>query len=349
MLGDIDPPHLTCSTRLIREFLGLGASSARAFRVILFRRLPEIRYLGENDLVIAFLDCLFCECLRGLCYVITLTMLQATGLWEKYIEHGNISIGNLMCDPVTERGALNDQDLARDAGPNGKPSAKDNIGTMPFLALDLLNKATFDGQVQRRHRHDVESFVWCLIYICVCVGKDGEGRIRTVNPHPLLSWFWHVDTSYCAKWQSVELNSVPPLHERTRPLAKALHTHWATRYIPQRIASRQDVGDREPHVLANTPAKWLVAPKTGHIEARERYEEPSDGKSFVEMVLVVVRASAVIPPSLVQVFLIYHIPSYIQPLAIRWLVFEKAPAGFYIRLWSLACTNDGPSVGVPYS
>lgn len=74
MLGDIDPPFLTCSTRLIREFLSLDTTGARALRVIVFRRLLEIKYLDEKEMVIAFLDCMFCECLRGFFRVITLTL-----------------------------------------------------------------------------------------------------------------------------------------------------------------------------------------------------------------------------------------------------------------------------------
>jgi len=85
MLGYIDPPYLTCSTRLIRDFLGLDISGARVLRVIVFRRLLEIKYLDEGDMVMAFLDCLFCECLRGLCRVITLTLWQATGLCGRNI------------------------------------------------------------------------------------------------------------------------------------------------------------------------------------------------------------------------------------------------------------------------
>ena len=60
MLGDIDPPYVTCSTRIIRAFLGLDATGARVLRVIAFKRLKELRYLDEEDMLIAFLDCFFC-------------------------------------------------------------------------------------------------------------------------------------------------------------------------------------------------------------------------------------------------------------------------------------------------
>ena len=69
IVGNIDPPHVTCSTSLIREFLGLDTAGARVLRVIIFRRLKELKYLDEEDMLIAFLDCFFCRLvLRFLVY-----------------------------------------------------------------------------------------------------------------------------------------------------------------------------------------------------------------------------------------------------------------------------------------
>ena len=90
-----------------------------------------------------------------------------------------------MYDPMTKRGVLSDFDLAREGGQNRRPSAKDNTGTLPFLALDLLNKRASEGLVPRRYRQDAESFAWCLIYICICVGKD-ERSNRHHQPPSLI-------------------------------------------------------------------------------------------------------------------------------------------------------------------
>ena len=206
-----------------------------------------------------------------------------------------------MYDPDTKQGVLNDLDLARVGGPNRKLSAKDNTGTVPFLALDLLDKAAFEGQVPRRYRHDAESFAWCLIYTCVCMGKDGEGRIRTINPHPLSSWFGNVDTSHRAKYESAELHDKLTLYERTKPLAIALHKYWVNRLHSQITAGQQDVGGCEPRDLANIPAlaKWDV-PTKADLQAQGPYEELSDDDSFTEVLQVLVRASRMIPQPLVQ-------------------------------------------------
>ena len=70
MLGNIDPPYMTCSTKIIRTFLGLDTAGARVLRVIAFSRLRELRYLDEEDMLMAFLDCFFCEVFRSLCVVL---------------------------------------------------------------------------------------------------------------------------------------------------------------------------------------------------------------------------------------------------------------------------------------
>jgi hypothetical protein len=41
------------------------------------------------------------------------------------------------------------------------------IGTLPFMALDLLSQA--GGEIARRYHHDLESFSWCLKWIAGCV------------------------------------------------------------------------------------------------------------------------------------------------------------------------------------
>src|SRR5258708_16797712 len=78
--GHLDPPYITCSTRFIREFLGLEVDGERVLRVIAFRRLVEIKYLDEGHMLIAFLDSFFCKLLsQSLCHLIALTPRQVTG------------------------------------------------------------------------------------------------------------------------------------------------------------------------------------------------------------------------------------------------------------------------------
>ncbi len=86
-------------------------------------------------------------------------------LWCIGIVHGDISLSNLMYDTVTEKAILNDFDLAAVMNPGDTSPQKrgfERMGTKPFMALELLRNAK--GEVQRKYRHDLESFAWCLLW-----------------------------------------------------------------------------------------------------------------------------------------------------------------------------------------
>ena len=138
-----------------------------------------------------------------------------------------------MCDPLTKRGVLNDFDLARWGAPDRKPSAKDNTGTLPFLALDLLNERALDGSVPRLYRHDAESFTWCLIYICVCMIQGTDGRISTRRINPLSDWSVNLKHCLYSKTRLAEEHLLDnfPIHRRIEPLASDLYDCWASRYF----------------------------------------------------------------------------------------------------------------------
>lgn len=125
---EIDPPYLVYSTSLIRQFLGLDMSDVRVLWVIVFRRLEEIKYLEEE--LITFLVCFFCKCFCGL-YAIS--------------RH---SFGGRSLSTVGAAHRAREQ-----FGQNRKPSANDNTGTMPFLALYLLDERNFDVLVPHLHLH----------------------------------------------------------------------------------------------------------------------------------------------------------------------------------------------------
>jgi hypothetical protein len=87
-------------------------------------------------------------------------------LWKGGIEHNDISVTNLMYDKAkNDAGVLNDFDLANVRGCE-RPSGTERMGTMPFMALDLLTEDAWAGNVERLYRHDCESFAWVLLWIC---------------------------------------------------------------------------------------------------------------------------------------------------------------------------------------
>ena len=207
-----------------------------------------------------------------------------------------------MFDPKTRRGILNDFDLARLYRQDGEPSGKDNTGTMPFMALDLLNTEAFLGMVPRRYRHDAESFAWCLVYICICMKKDDDGDILVIRPHPLSSWFMDPSSCYQSKTdeETLRLLKDVPLHQRSKDLASALRHHWVTRFKNQSQAtSLASVGP--PAVPEDLPAD-LRAKSGGTFLEEEAYEEPLDLESFNKVYQLLISWSNAVPPSKRVVF-----------------------------------------------
>ena len=89
-------------------------------------------------------------------------------LWQLGFQHADPSLFNLMVDPTTKRGVLNDWDLAYDcrSGPDtGRVVGGERTGTLPFMALDLLTEKAWKGNVQRLYRHDLEGFIWILPWV----------------------------------------------------------------------------------------------------------------------------------------------------------------------------------------
>ncbi|KAF8875297.1 hypothetical protein BD779DRAFT_1563794 [Infundibulicybe gibba] len=130
--------------------------SDRVLRLIVFRRLYPITNLVGAEFWEAFWDCFRCH----------------LDLWRGGVRHCDISVSNLMYDEISKRGILNDFDLAL-LRIHRSPSGTERTGTMPFMALDLLEKPAWNGEVRREYRHDAESFAWVLLWIC-CTYRNGK-------------------------------------------------------------------------------------------------------------------------------------------------------------------------------
>ncbi|KAF8991496.1 hypothetical protein BDQ17DRAFT_1463752 [Cyathus striatus] len=158
-------PHLIASREIsssntgnvTREF-GLESapqgSNARVLRILLFPRLvPMDEMTNEDTIIHAWFDCFECH----------------YALWKNGIEHGDISVWNLMWDNTNMCGVLNDWDLAHIQGSIGR--GHERTGTLPFMARDLLTnqKRPVKGDnkpIQRLYRHEVESFIWVFTWMC---------------------------------------------------------------------------------------------------------------------------------------------------------------------------------------
>ncbi|KAF9779210.1 hypothetical protein BJ322DRAFT_1214318 [Thelephora terrestris] len=245
VVSHLDPPYITCSTRFIREFLGIETDGARVLR----------------------------------------TVSSVTGhSGRRESSTGSISIDNLMYHPVTKRGVLNDFDLARSSTQVGSSRAKDNTGTRPFMALDLLSEEASKGQVKRLYRHDAESFAWCLVYICICMTKNERGEISTITPNPLFPWFDTATVCQASKQKAnkmLELLAKTTIHASSTHFAAELCDLWITRFHDQESAMNVIVQDSSGSRLA----RFSLIPRKSRV-----YEEPSDREWFRQVCQVMFRA-----------------------------------------------------------
>jgi serine/threonine protein kinase len=129
-------------------------------------------------------------------YVLSLTHCNAPGnraLWQMGIQHRDISASNMMYKRINGkiRGYLIDFDLASLVGRDSHNL--DRTGTMPFMALELLNSVA-PGQTPVLHvyAHDGEAVCWVILWLGVQY-KDGT-RVR----HSFEDWEM-VDATTCYK------------------------------------------------------------------------------------------------------------------------------------------------------
>ncbi|KAG2134053.1 uncharacterized protein EDB93DRAFT_1173291 [Suillus bovinus] len=143
------------STAKIRRSLGIQDADAeggsRVLYIIVFRKLIPITSLSGDDFLSAWWQVVLCH------YT----------LWKHDVHHRDVSPNNLMVYMLNGQwiGVLNDYDLSsikRDG-----PSGKERTGTVPFMALDLLDVAGLEGKVTHLYRHDAESLVWVLVWVCL--------------------------------------------------------------------------------------------------------------------------------------------------------------------------------------
>lgn len=85
-------------------------------------------------------------------------------LWDMGIHHRDPSLGNLLCEPGTGKGVLLDFDLAV---PQDTPQHRGHgrIGSVPFMAIDLLANEYRRGQTQRLYYHGLETLIWVLPFV----------------------------------------------------------------------------------------------------------------------------------------------------------------------------------------
>jgi len=137
-------------------------------------------------------------------------------LWQLGCEHGDPSLANLMADG--HFGVINDWDLSHKTGENHVGGER--TGTLPFMALDLLEDGALAGKTTRLYRHDLEGLIWILPWVFLqfedgrlvnvqltewCTGNHVDCRAhktdlldRMSDAEPTASWSEEWDVAYTA-------------------------------------------------------------------------------------------------------------------------------------------------------
>ncbi|KAG2124882.1 hypothetical protein DEU56DRAFT_826408 [Suillus clintonianus] len=162
----------TGPTSGFREAPGMPepTKGSRMLYIFVSRKLKPITELHGEELFDVWRQCISCH----------LT------LWKEGVYHRDVSPTNMMWywKDGKRIGVSNDYDfssLADDLGPRGN----ERTGTVPFMAIDLLPEKGQSGEVKHMYRHDLESFVWVFIWVCL---RYREGVLLPTGLRPLDKW-----------------------------------------------------------------------------------------------------------------------------------------------------------------
>ncbi|KAG2132312.1 uncharacterized protein EDB93DRAFT_911016 [Suillus bovinus] len=149
------------STATIRKALGINDAGSRVLYIIVFRKLDPITTLIGEEFLLAWW-----EVVKG-----------HRALWKNGVHHRDINPSNIMGYRLRSRfmSVLNDFDLSITDASKGFERTE----TAPFMSLELLTPEAIAGEVEHVYRHDAESFIWVLIWVCLRYEKGkllGKGR-----------------------------------------------------------------------------------------------------------------------------------------------------------------------------
>ncbi|KAF8881295.1 hypothetical protein CPB84DRAFT_1735245 [Gymnopilus junonius] len=152
------------STQRVRSMVRRRWKGHRTMRIIGMKRLKKITTLKGWEFVKAWLEGVVCH----------------SFLWKNFIEHGDPSLNNLMYDEETGCGVLTDFDLSLLQW-EPRVFGTDRTGTIPFMALHLLQKAYWNEGGERYYHHELESFVWILPYVFLLYQNSKRGRNSLID------------------------------------------------------------------------------------------------------------------------------------------------------------------------
>jgi serine/threonine protein kinase len=158
--------------------------------------------------------------------------IRPHALWGQNIHHRSISPDNPMVYKTSNgryNGVLIDFDFSL------SPSGQECAGTVPFMAIELLTQEAIEGQAKHLYRHDAESFIWVLTWVCL---RYEDGKLLCMG-RPLDKWL-KVDINTCREKKSDFL-----YHTRYKAQPSSSHTgSWSIVQSSLDLVSLSYVRDR---------------------------------------------------------------------------------------------------------
>lgn len=153
-------------------------------------------------------------------------------------------------------GILNDWDLAAYTKSRGKATSTHRTGTAAYMATDLLNSANSDKPLAHEYQHDLESFLWILIW-CAFVLRFNGRQIEWAKQYTKIKeWTDTTPWPTIANSKRVFLNAyslhlpfVTPEMQSLKAtwIAEVCYFMWLTFLarakppLPERLKNRRDV------------------------------------------------------------------------------------------------------------
>jgi len=172
-------------TSEVKEQLGIPepTKGSRVLYILVSRKLQPITKLHGRRFFDVWKQCILCTW----SVISTLPFAESHipghfNLWQGGVYHRDVSAPNMMWyekDGIL-MGVLNDYDLSSLASAQGP----ERTGTVPFMALDLLTPKGQGGEIKHLYRHDLESFIWVLVWVCL---RYRDGKLLTFK-RPFDDW-----------------------------------------------------------------------------------------------------------------------------------------------------------------
>ncbi|GLB44611.1 hypothetical protein LshimejAT787_1702380 [Lyophyllum shimeji] len=160
MLFHEDLPR--CTTHRVRSMSGKAWKGHRTARLVVSKEAQPLTTLAGSQFVKSWLEVVKCHAF----------------LWKHGVEHDDPSLRNIMYSVQDRCGVLADYDLSV-LRPLHRVFGSDTTGTIPFMALALLEPEYWDGNLKREFYHELEAFIWILVFVFLRY-QDGKARNNTL-------------------------------------------------------------------------------------------------------------------------------------------------------------------------